>query len=431
MIYPTPLAILLAALGIPAALMTAAISPAFWWVGMAWAGAVLIGGLVDALMLRDWPKLELAAPALVPVGEPFPVSVTATFASARKRTLEWALGAGPRIELAGDARRTSDTGTAAWTARASRRGPAIIGPAWARWRGPLGLAWRQRRLEHKERVGVTQNIAPLYRPPVQAMMRDAAVGMVARMHQGEGTEFQSLVEFRTGMDRRSIDWKRSASRRELVAREYRTERNNQIVFALDCGRAMVEPIKGVTRLDRAVTSALTGAYVALKSGDRAAIYAFASQPKTVSAFASGTGQFPRLQSAASEIDYSHEETNYTLGLTQLGARLQRRSLIVVFTEFADPTSAELLVEAAQRLLERHLVIFILQRDEELEAATEIRPETPEDVSRAVTAAALLKERQLVITRLRHLGSHIVESRHGETPERLIDAYFAIKRRGLL
>ncbi|MGB3722018.1 MAG: DUF58 domain-containing protein, partial [Pacificimonas sp.] len=309
--------------------------------------------------------------------------------------------------------------------------PAVVGPVWARWRGPLGLAWRQKKLEVEERVGVTQNITPLKSRPIQTMLRDAAIGMVARMHQGEGSEFQSLVEYRPGMDRRAIDWKRSATRADLVAREYRTERNTQIVFAIDAGRAMVEPIAGTPRVDRAVTAALTAAYVALKSGDRTAIYAFAEAPQNASAFASGTRQFAALQAAAAEIDYGHAETNYTLGLTQLGARLQRRSLIAVFTEFADATSAELLIEAAVRLMDRHLVIFILQRDEELEAAAAAAPQSTEDVSRAVTAAALLKERQLVITRLRHLGAHIVEGRHGDTPERLVDTYLSIKRRGLL
>ncbi|MGB3722722.1 MAG: DUF58 domain-containing protein, partial [Pacificimonas sp.] len=99
MIYPTPLAILLAALGIPVALLTGAIIPGLWWAGLVWSLAVLMGGLIDALMLRDWPELELLAPRLVPVGEPFSAKVTAIFADARRGVMEFALGTGPRLAL--------------------------------------------------------------------------------------------------------------------------------------------------------------------------------------------------------------------------------------------------------------------------------------------------------------------------------------------
>ena len=77
--------------------------------------------------------------------------------------------------------------------------------------------------------------------------------------------------------------------------------------------------------------------------------------------------FPALQRLAAQLDYSAEETNFTLGLTQLAGDLEHRSLIVVFTDFADTTSAELMLENVARLLKRHLVLFVVFRDEELES----------------------------------------------------------------
>uniref|UniRef100_UPI0013D63301 DUF58 domain-containing protein n=2 Tax=Pseudomonadota TaxID=1224 RepID=UPI0013D63301 len=74
------------------------------------------------------------------------------------------------------------------------------------------------------------------------------------------SEFEALTEWRSGMERRTIDWNHSARHLQLLARENRIERNNQIVFAIDTGRVMCEPIDGLPRVDRAITAALLGAY---------------------------------------------------------------------------------------------------------------------------------------------------------------------------
>jgi uncharacterized protein (DUF58 family) len=146
---------------------------------------------------------------------------------------------------------------------------------------------------------------------------------------------------------------------------------------------------------------------------------------------SGPNAFGALQRLASKIDYSTEETNYTLGLTQLSGQLSRRSLIVVFTDIADSTSAELMLENVGRLLRQHLVLFVMMRDEELEAIERQAPRTADDVSRAVVAASLLRERDVVVTRLRRMGVEIVEAPADQVGPALLASYLDLKRRDLL
>ena len=112
---------------------------------------------------------------------------------------------------------------------------------------------------------------------MQTFLRDAQTGLIARRIRGEGTQFEALTEYEAGMDRRRIDWKASARHNHLYARENESERNNQIVFAFDCGQAMCEPVDGLPRIDRAVSAALTCAYVALKGGDKCALFGFAQR----------------------------------------------------------------------------------------------------------------------------------------------------------
>jgi uncharacterized protein (DUF58 family) len=263
------------------------------------------------------------------------------------------------------------------------------------------------------------------------LQRHALEGLLTQAQRGEGADFDALVEFRAGMDRRAIDWKQSARHMKLHAKEYRIERNAQIVFAVDAGRQMSEPVAGLPRVDRAVSAALLTAWVALKLGDRVALHAFDSRPRIASGLVSGAGAFGELQRLAAAIDYSADETNYTFALTTLSARLSRRSMIVLFTEFTDLTSADFMVRAARKMVRTHLLLVVVLRDEELEAIAARRPAEADDVTRAVTAAALLHERRLAILRLQHLGVHVIEAEHDKVGEQLVQGYFDLKRRNLL
>ncbi len=312
-----------------------------------------------------------------------------------------------------------------------RRGTARFEQLWLRWRGPLGLAWQQRVIATATTLPILPDIRPLHDRGAQIFQRHALQGLIAQIERGDGADFEALVEFRAGMDRRAIDWKQSARQTKLHAKEFRTERNNQIVFAVDAGRQMCEPVAGLPRIDRAVSAMLLTAWVALKLGDRVALHAFDSRPRIASGVVSGMPAFANLQRLAAAIEYSGEETNYTFALTTLAARLTRRSMIVLFTEFTDLTSADFMVRAAARIVGTHLLLVVVLRDEELERIADAAPVTADDVTRAVTAAALLRDRKLVLTRLQHLGVHVIEAEHDRVGERLVAGYVDLKRRNLL
>lgn len=445
MIYPTARAIVVAALAAPFALVIAVTSPAYWYTGLFWA--VMVGALIvaDALAAKSAKHMavELDKPGAAGVGAPFIVTARLRFlrpnsevdARGAPRRVEVALTLDERLDASGG-RRTSAAmiggrAEADIDLAATRRGSARIDEVWTRWTGPLGLAWVQRQDYFGAEILITPDIGAIHDKGIQLYLRDAAFGLIAQIERGEGTEFEALTEFQTGMDRRSIDWKQSARHSELLAKEYRTERNNHIVFALDSGRTMSEPIDGLPRIDRAISAALLTAWVALKAGDRVSLFGFAGRPELASPTVSGMHGFATLQRSAARLDYGDEESNYTLALTKLASQLPHRALIVLFTDFADPTSASLMLRAAGRLLDRHLLLFVVMRDAELADIANALPEDPIDVSRAVAASALLRERAIVIARLRRMGAHVLEARHDEIGTRLIDRYVNLKRRSLL
>jgi uncharacterized protein (DUF58 family) len=381
-------------------------------------------------------EARVEAPAHAYVGETRDATVTVTLRGGHlPGAASVALGAVPLVGLEDDGRLwvplEEGRGAALLPLEMKRRGLARLDPLWLRWRGPLRLAWRQRRIALDIDFPILPDVRPVRERGARIFQRHALQGLISQMNRGEGSDFDALVEFRSGMDRRAIDWKQSARHLKLHAKEYRTERNSQIVFAVDSGRQMSEPVAGLPRVDRAVSATLLTAWVALKLGDRVALHAFDSRPRIASGLVSGAAAFPELQRLAAAIDYSGDETNYTFALTSLAARLTRRSMIVLFTEFTDLTSADFMVRAVRKMVKTHLLLVVVLRDEELETIAEREPADADDVTRAVTAAALLRDRKLALTRLQHLGVHVIESEYDKVGERLVAGYVDLKRRNLL
>jgi uncharacterized protein (DUF58 family) len=421
---------LMAALA-PIAVVVAASAPGAWVIAPAAGLALVVLILGDAMLAGGCRKWGVNAPADTEVGQPTTITITAAMARRGVRRADASLQMGPRMAPGGKAAfglNPSEQGGLAGSVilQPSRRGTANITQVWLRWTGPLGLGARQITAPLSQAVRIWPDLSPVRSQELQTFLRDAQNGLIARRIRGEGTQFEALSEYEPGMDRRRIDWKASARHTRLYARENESERNNQIVFAFDCGQAMCEPVDGMPRIDRAVSAALTCAYVALKGSDKVALFGFAQRPQVLTPFVNNARAFYRLQSAAAGLDYVSAEPNFTLALATLTTKLKRRSLIVLFSDFTDPTAAELMVESIGRLVDHHLVLFVTIADSELETFIEAEPGDLATLARSVTAESLAHQRSIVLQRLRRMGVDVIEAPWDKIGYRLIDRYFQIK-----
>lgn len=437
MISPTARAIFLMLLGLPLLVGIALLRPELWIVSAGWIGLTCGLMLLDAMIgpaLRAF-EVDVDAPPILYSGgsDPLPVTFRFTRGSLPGR-LEVQLETNELLEdlpirglrgWEGNERRYD------FTLTPLRRGTAKLVQLWCRWQGPLGLVQKRYIRPLNTDIVVTPNIRWVKDEAVRLFSRDAEFGIKTQIERGDGTEFDALREFTAGMDRRAIDWKHSARHRHLLAKEYRTERNHNIVFAFDTGRLMSEPLGGVPKIDRAINAGLLLSYVSLRNGDRTMYFGFDARPGLSSGFLSGSRSFPRMQNLAATLDYSSEESNFTLALSTLASQLERRSLIIIFSDFVDTISAELMLENVRRLTDRHLVLFATFEDEALSSMADAPPETTDDVTRAVIAGTLLAERDVVLRRLQRMGVQIIETRPEHFGGALISRYLQIKKRDML
>lgn len=426
--------------GIPVALAAVAIDPRLWTVWLAYlAAAITLVGL-DGVLAMPRRKLRIAArvPDQLFIGE---TGAAAIELSAGRRgavleivaELDDALAPQPaiRVELRAAGPREPARAEFAIALVPRRRGEHALRALHARWTGPLGLLERRIARAIDQRVGVVPNLG-LVRAIALRMFADRSFtsGLKVEKFLGDGSEFEALREFVPGLDHRAIDWKASARHRKLLCQEFRAERNHQVVLAVDAGQLMAEPIAGVPKLDHAINAAILLGWFCLRTGDRVGLVGFDERVRQWAEPAGGMHTFQRLQAMSAEIDYRRVETNYTLTLAELSTRLRRRSLVVLFTDFLDTVTAELMIDNVTRLARRHLVLFVAVRDPSLETRALTRPRSLVALHEAVVAGDFARERHVVLERLRRAGAHCIDTPPERFSMALVNRYLEIKRREL-
>jgi uncharacterized protein (DUF58 family) len=441
---PTLRCLLVFLAGIPVALAAVAIHPRLWAVWLAYlAAAVALAGF-DALLALPRRHLAVATrmPAQLFIGETGAATIEL---SARRRgaagrvsielvaELDDALAPQPpgRVVLRAAGPRQPARGELAIALVPRRRGDHALRAVHARWTGPLGLIEHRIAAPIDQRVGVVPNLG-LVRAIALRMFSDRSfmTGLKVEKFLGDGSEFEALREFVPGLDHRAIDWKASARHKKLLCQEFRAERNHQVVLAVDAGQLMAEPVGGVPKLDHAINAAILLGWFCLRTGDRVGLLGFDERVRHWAEPAGGMHAFQRLQAISAEIDYRAVETNYTLTLAELSTRLRRRSLVVLFTDFLDTVTAELMIDNVTRLARRHLVLFVAVRDPSLEIRALAGPRSLGALHQAVVAGDFARERGVVLERLRRIGAHCIDTAPERFSMALVNRYLEIKRREL-
>ena len=437
MMMPTVRTALLFAGGVPIALIAVAVAPGLWTLSADFGLLILVAVAADALLAFPARQLVLRTrpPGHLVIGQRGACAVEVAKTPYR-RPVRLEL----RLEQRGD---LDETETAALEVPpragaelsipllAQRRGKVMIDAVWVRWNGPLSLMRFVRRVPVDAVIDVVSDVRGVHNAALQFFARDAIFGIKVQRQQGEGTEFEALREYSPGLDPRHVDWKRSARHRKLLCKEFETERNHQVILAFDTGYLMREPINRVARLDHAINAGLVLSWIALRGGDLVGMYGFDAVVRSYQAPTRGLYRFSHLQRASAGLAYNAEETNYTLGLAELNTRLKRRALVVLFTDFVDTVTAELLIESLDHLRNRHVVVLVTLRDGELRRTIDAEPDSFEAVARSVIAQDIERDRSIVFERLERMGLHCLDASTSDMSVALVLRYLTIKQRGLI
>jgi uncharacterized protein (DUF58 family) len=320
--------------------------------------------------------------------------------------------------------------------RPSERGAHQLGDHHLRYRSPLGLWIRQLRVEADDRIKVFPDVRAVRTYELLARQNREQSMFRATRRQGGESEFERLREYRREDEYRSIDWKATARRRKLIAREYQLESNQSLLFVLDAGRLMTAEIDGMSLFDHALNATLMLSHVAARNGDRVGLMTFADEVKSYAPPAAGGRATTRIIHAGYHLKPELVESNYQAAFQQLGVRLRKRSMVVVFTQVVDEVAAADLLKLTRGLLPRHLPLLVLFRDVEVDRLLEAGPRLREGESELETyvraaAAEVVSWRDRVAMDLKRQGALILDIAPARLTPALINRYLEVKARHLL
>ncbi|OOZ37037.1 DUF58 domain-containing protein [Solemya velesiana gill symbiont] len=401
------------------------------------AAVLLFGGLLlDYLLLRSAavPEVSRDIRGSIPVGVWSSVTLEIRNLSERTKSLvvhdhhpaNFIPEDMPRvIELP-----PNQVGRLTYRVRPRSRGDGVFAGVDLLIGSSMGLWQRKCHLSVESRTQVFPNFRAISHYALLATdNRLSQIGVKHRQRRGKGNDFHQLREYRAGDSLRQIDWRAASRYRKLISKEYQDERDQQILFMLDCGRRMRHAEEQGQHLDQALNAVLLLSYVAAGQGDAVGLLAFGGArrwyPPT-----KGGDVVRRLVSQTYDIEATTEAADYLEAARELMPLQRRRALVVLITNTRDEDSEDL-VAAVRLLSRRHLVVVADLREEVLDKILQ-RPVG--DFSGALRFHGVhdyLENRSRNHEMLRHQGAFTLDLLAPQLPVALVNQYFMVKASGRL
>ncbi|HWY00256.1 MAG TPA: DUF58 domain-containing protein [Mycobacterium sp.] len=323
--------------------------------------------------------------------------------------------------------------------RPVRRGDQRAAVVTARSIGPLGFAGRQRSQPVPGQVRVLPPfLSRKHLPSRLAKLREID-GLLPTLIRGQGTEFDSLREYVVGDDVRSIDWRATARRADVMVRTWRPERDRRVVIVLDTGRMAagrvgVDPTAadpaGWPRLDWSMDAALLLAALASRAGDHVDFLAHDRVSRAGVFGASRTELLAQLVDAMAPLQPTLVESDWRAMIAAIARRTRRRSLVVLLTDLNATALDEGLLPILPQLSSRHHVMIAAVADPRVDQMAAGRSDAAA-VYDAAAAERSRNDRRAIATRLRRSGVEVVDAVPTELAPALADHYLAMKATGRL
>ncbi|MEZ0341658.1 DUF58 domain-containing protein [Mycobacterium sp. pV006] len=423
-----------------------ALSPAPGATFVALLAALAVAVVVDIALAGSPRALTLtrSGPTSARLGQPVTAGLEITnggrarFRGAVRDAWAPSARAQPRhhaVDLAAGQRVTLQT-----TLQPVRRGDQVSALVTARSVGPLGLAGRQasHRVPWQIRI-MPPFLSRKHLPSRLARLRELE-GLTPVLIRGQGTEFDSLREYVVGDDVRSIDWRATARRADVVVRTWRPERDRRVVIVLDTGRTSagrvgVDPTRpeamgGWPRLDWSMDAALLLAALAARAGDHVDFLAHDRTTRAGVFNAGRTDLLAKLVDAMAPLEPALVESDPRAMVSAIQRRVRRSALVVLLTDLNASAIDEGLITVLPALTAKHRVVLAAVSDPRVDTLAAGRSDAVA-VYDAAAAERARNERRDVAWRLRRHGVEVVDAAPDDLAPALADHYLAMKAAGRL
>ena len=326
--------------------------------------------------------------------------------------------------------RTGQTNVIHYQLRPTQRGEYGFGHILLYISTALGIVSRRVKCASPIDIAVYPSYIMLHRYEFLAIhhnLQEIGIKKIRRI--GHNTEFESIKEYIKGDDYRIINWKASARRHFPMVNVYQDERSQQIYNIIDKGRIMQNAFRDMTLLDYAINASLVLSFVAIRKDDKAGLATFAEGFETFIPAGKQVSQMQQILEGLYHQQTTFGESDYSSLYVHLNKHINKRSLLVIYTNFDTIIGMERQLEYLRQLARRHVVLVVFFEDVELKAFATKRPATMEGYYQLVVADKFIFEKQHVIAKLRQHGIYSLLTEPDKLSVNIINKYLEMKARG--
>ena len=297
---------------------------------------------------------------------------------------------------------------------------------------PLKVIKRKFQFQNEQMVMVYPSIIQMQKYDFLAISNSLTqMGLKKIRRIGNTSEFEQIKEYVQGDDFRTINWKATAKRAELMVNQYQDEKSQPIYSVIDTGRVMKMPFNGLKLLDYAINSTLAFSNVALKKHDKVGMLSFSKKIETFLPAIHKLTYLNRILENLYNIDTQFSDSDYGLLYAQLKRKVTHRSLLLLYTNFEHISALKRQMPYLQAISKKHVLVVVLFENTELSTIIKEHAEDLQSIYHKTIAEKFAFEKRLMVKELQKHGIQSVLT----TPENLtintINKYLEIKARGLI
>lgn len=296
----------------------------------------------------------------------------------------------------------------------------------------LGLIQRRISFNEAITVPVYPSILQMKNMEMRAMSKISLFKGIKKLRRiGHSYEFEQIKNYVAGDDYRSINWKATGRRSELMVNQYEDERSQQIYFILDKSRSMRLPFNEMSLLDYAINTSLVMANIALKKQDKAGLISFSSTMETMVKAEKTPSQLSKILNSLYREKESKSEANYELLYSSLRNAIRVRSLLILFTNFESMYAMERVLPVLRKLSRFHLLVVVFFENTELKTYSNEDPKNISDIYLQTIAGKFVNEKEQIVNQLKLYGIQSIQTDPEHLSVNVLNKYLELKSRGMI
>ncbi|MEO4004645.1 MULTISPECIES: DUF58 domain-containing protein [unclassified Flavobacterium] len=297
---------------------------------------------------------------------------------------------------------------------------------------PLRLVSRRFTFDHNQTLPTYPSFIQLRKYDLMAFSNNLFQYGVKKIRRiGHTMEFEQIKEYVPGDDIRTLNWKATAKRNQLMVNQYQDEKSQNIYMIIDKGRTMKMPFNGLSLLDYSINASLALSNVILKKQDKAGMMTFSKKIENRVVAERRQSQMHLIMEALYNIRTDFFESDFSRLYVDIKKNINQRSLILLYTNFETLDGLYRQLPYLKGIAKNHLLVVIFFNNTELNQLIDKKITTVQDVYDQTIAEKFAFEKRLIVNELKKYGIYSVLTQPEHLTLDTINKYLEIKSRGIL